>query len=61
MMIYRIGNKIFTVPNFPMKSEFKDIQIPKKKNDLSSVYTGVAPYAGSITPFKNIDWVYLII
>jgi hypothetical protein len=46
-----------------MKSEFKDIQIPKKKkqNDLSSVYTGVAPYAGSITPFKNIDWVYLII
>jgi hypothetical protein len=45
-----------------MKSEFKDIQIPKKKqNDLSSVYAGVAPYAGSITPFKNIDWVYLII
>ena len=50
-----LGKKIFTVPNFPMKSELEYIEKPKMHNDLSSVYAGTAPYLGSITPFKNID------
>jgi hypothetical protein len=51
----KIGNKIFTVPNFPMKSEIEDIQITEKHNDFSSVYASAASYVGSITPYKNID------
>ncbi len=50
-----MGKKIFILPNFPMKSEFEDIQIPKKHTYFSSVYAGVAPYRGSQTPVKNID------
>ena len=53
--LFHLGKKIFTIPNFPMKSELEYIEKPKKHNNLSSVYAGAAPYLGSITPFKNID------
>ena len=51
----RLGNKIFTVPNFPMKNEIKDIKAPENHPNFSSVYAGVAPYTGYQTPIKNID------
>jgi hypothetical protein len=50
-----ISNRIFLLPNFPLKSEIEKIEPPKKQGDSSSVYAGASPYKGYQTPIKNID------
>ncbi|HEU5120054.1 MAG TPA: glycosyltransferase, partial [Candidatus Nitrosocosmicus sp.] len=51
----RISNKIFVLPNFPLKSEIEKINPPKKYDHFSSVYAGTSPFKGYQTPIKNID------
>jgi glycosyltransferase involved in cell wall biosynthesis len=50
-----ISNKIFLLPNFPLKSEIEKIDPPRNYNHISSVYAGTSPYKGYQTPIKNID------
>jgi glycosyltransferase involved in cell wall biosynthesis len=51
----RISNKIFVLPNFPLKTEIEKIDPPKKHDHFSSVYAGTSPFKGYQTPIKNID------
>ena len=51
----RLSNRIFLLPNFPLRSEIEKIVPPRTHDDLSSVYAGTSPYKGYQTPIKNID------
>ncbi|MGE3399215.1 MAG: glycosyltransferase [Candidatus Nitrosocosmicus sp.] len=51
----RISNRIFLLPNFPLKNEIERIEPPNDNSEPSSVYAGTSPYKGYQTPIKNID------
>ncbi|VFJ15007.1 glycosyltransferase [Candidatus Nitrosocosmicus franklandus] len=51
----KISNKVFLLPNFPLKSEIERIEPPKRHDHFSSVYAGTSPFKGYQTPIKNID------
>ena len=48
-------NKVLVVPNFPMKSEVKDIEKPEFHNRLSCVYAGGDGHNIDKYPHRNID------
>jgi Glycosyltransferase Family 4 len=48
-------NKVLVVPNFPMKSEVKDIEKPQFHNRLSCVYAGGDGHNIDKYPNRNID------
>lgn len=50
-----MANKVYVVPNFPISSEIKNINIPKRYNKLSSVYAGNDGQNRIKFPQKNID------
>lgn len=49
------ANRIFVVPNFPMRSEVKDFEKPQYHSKLSSVYAGLSGTAQITPAHKNID------
>ncbi len=49
------SNKIFVVPNFPMKFEIGNSNKPSRHNRLSSVYAGSDGYNKKKYPNKNLD------
>ena len=48
-------NRVFVVPNFPMKSETEDIEKPHIHSRLSSVYAGSDGLNKQKVPSRNID------
>jgi glycosyltransferase involved in cell wall biosynthesis len=46
-------NKVFVVPNFPMKTEFNDLKKPCFHSSLSSVYAGID--SAGIHAHRNLD------
>jgi glycosyltransferase involved in cell wall biosynthesis len=48
-------NRVFVVPNFPMKSEVKDLGKPEFHNRLSCVYAGGDGHNIDKYPNRNID------
>jgi hypothetical protein len=49
------SNKVFVVPNFPMKSETQDLVNPYKHTKLSSVYAGSDGLNLQKIPCRNLD------
>jgi glycosyltransferase involved in cell wall biosynthesis len=50
-----IGNRVFVVPNFPMKLEVKDFEKPYSHSRLSSTYAGSDGHFKQKYPSRNID------
>jgi hypothetical protein len=48
-------NRVFVVPNFPMKSETDNIEKPYVHSKLSSVYAGSDGFNKQKVPSRNID------
>ncbi|MBA3750616.1 MAG: hypothetical protein H0X03_06970 [Nitrosopumilus sp.] len=53
--LLKIGKNVFTVPNFPLKSEIEHIGKPEFHPNFSSIYAGVAPTDGIQPPSRNIE------
>src|SRR5215469_8480514 len=49
------SNKVFVVPNFPMKSETQDLEFPYLHTRLSSVYAGSDGLNKQEIPCRNLD------
>ncbi len=49
------NNNIFVVPNFPMKFEIDNIQIPEKHDEISLIYAGADKLGGKNPSFRNFD------
>jgi glycosyltransferase involved in cell wall biosynthesis len=48
------AQRVFVVPNYPMKSESKHFEKPQFHSDLSCVYAGTEPLPGIILAQRNI-------
>jgi hypothetical protein len=48
-------DRVFVVPNFPMKFEVKDFEKPHMHRELASVYAGVEPQGDLKQVNRNID------
>jgi hypothetical protein len=49
------SNRVFVVPNFPMKWEVKDLKSPIFHDTLSSVYAGKDKLSDKTRPHRNMD------
>ena len=49
------NNKVFVVPNFPMRSETQDLEMPYRHRRLSSVYAGSDGLNRQKIPSRNFD------
>jgi hypothetical protein len=56
-----LGKKIFTIPNFPMKSELEYIEIPKKHNVFIFGLCGCRSLFGIYYSIQKHRWIYPIV